>query len=200
MSYFSSDKKLAAAYLSGKCEAAEEISRFISSAFSVWRRRLSGIEEDISSDVHLKLLQTLQRDGFAYEASLKTFISRIVSHTCIDYLRYQDKFADVAPEDLALPDTGLNPQQLLEFRQTARLSFRVLRLVPKECLQLWRMQLKDGLNCREIGVKLEKSEGNIRRRMWACRESAKEIREKILLKDKHLGRRCACSEDERTVR
>jgi RNA polymerase sigma factor (sigma-70 family) len=199
MSYFSSDKGLVAEYLSGRCEAAEEISRYISSAFSVWRRRLSGIEEDISSDVHLKLLQTLQRDGFAYEASLKTFVSRIVSHTCIDYLRYQDKFADVAPEDLALPDTGLNPEELLEFSQTARLNFRVLRLVPRECLQLWRMHLKGGLNCREIGAELGKSEGNIRRRMWACREAAKEIREKILLKDKHLGRCCACSEDERKV-
>jgi RNA polymerase sigma factor (sigma-70 family) len=200
MSYFSSDKKLVAAYLGGKCEAAEEISHYIASAFSSWRRKLSGIEEDISSDVHLKLLQILQGNRFAYEASLKTFVSRIVSHTCIDYLRYQDKFADVAPEDLALPDTGLNPQELLEFRQTARLSFRVLRLVPKECLQLWRMHLKQGLTCGEIGKTVGKSEGNIRRRLWACRESAKEIREKILLKDKRLGQRCACSDDERKVR
>jgi RNA polymerase sigma factor (sigma-70 family) len=197
VSDYSSDKKLVAAYLDGKREAVAAVSNYILSAFSVWRRRLAGVDDDIASDVHLKLIQTLRRDGFAYEASLKTFVSRIVSHTCIDHLRYQSKFADVAPEDLDLPDRGLNPQELLEFRQAARLSYRVLRLVPKECRRLWRMHLKEGLTCGQIGKTMGKSEGNIRRRLWACRETAKEIREKILRKDKRLDGYCACSNDER---
>jgi RNA polymerase sigma factor (sigma-70 family) len=200
MNDFSSDKRLVTAYLSGKGEGVEEVSRYIAAAFAVWRRRMSAFEQDVTSDVHLKLIQSLRGDRFAYQASLRTFVSRIVSHTCIDYLRYQARFADVVPDDLALKETALNPEESLEFRQTARLSFRALRLVPKECRQLWRMHLKEGLTCGEIGKQMGKSEGNIRRRLWACRETAKEIREKILKRDKRLEARCACSDDERKRR
>lgn len=197
MSDTAADQKLIKAYLSGQKEAVAEVDRFIGSAFSVWRRRLATDEDDIRSDVHLKLLNAFRRGDFRFEAGPNTYISSIVSHTCTDYLRLNARTVDAGEGEMEPQDSTRNAEENLEAKQLARINFRVIRLISGECLQLWKMYLKMGLSYRQIGEIMGKSEGNIRRRFWACREAAKEIREKILKQDKHLDASDACKSDER---
>jgi RNA polymerase sigma factor (sigma-70 family) len=171
-------------YLAGDKNAWSAVEADIAAAFNAWRHKFGFETDDILSDIRYKLLVCLKRGDFGYRSSLRTYINRIVNHTCIDYLRYGRKFTATPVEDLPLSDESDNPEEALDRRQSARLLFRVMRQVPKECLRLWRMYLRQGLNCRAIGEIMGKTEGNIRRRLWACREAAKEIREKILRKDK----------------
>ena len=181
-----SDAAQVYAFLEGDHAANKQIEGIIDTALAVWRGKFGYQTDDIKSDVIYKLLISLRRDDFQYKSSLKTYISRIVSHTCIDYYRFIKRSARVDIDEIPLPDKKPTPEEETEKRQLMKLTFRVLRLVSKECRQLWRMYLKQDLNYRQIGEILNKTEGNIRRRMWVCRESAKKIRESILKKDKHI--------------
>jgi len=184
MSTVDEDRRLAHSYIEGDSAAFRTVEKYIDSAFSTWQRKMAGEKDDIKSDVHYKLLISLRRSEFGFQASLRTYVSRIVNHTCIDYLRFRKKFSDTDIDNLNLPDQVLSEEEQLEKRQLSRVVFRVLRLVPRQCLQLWRMNLKQGLTCAKIGQIMGMSEGNIRRRLWVCRQKAKEIREKVLRNDK----------------
>ncbi len=171
-------------YLSGNRQANQLIEKYIQSAFNSWKRKFGFETDDILSDIRYKIFLSLKENKFSYQSKLETYINRIVNHTCIDYVRFNKRFTATEFEELNLTSKELNPEEQLEKRQYAKLAFRVLRQLPKECIMLWRMHLKKELNCREIGDILGKKEGNIRRRLWACRQAAKEIREKLLKKDK----------------
>jgi RNA polymerase sigma factor (sigma-70 family) len=178
------DVELVKAYLSGDGVAYSKIEKMIDAALSTWRGKFGNQTDDIKSDVLYKLLISLREGDFAYKSTLNTYVSRIVSHTCIDLLRYNKRFNDIELEELPLPDKNPNPEEHIENKQLIRVIFRVWRQLPKECRNMWRMYLKKEMNYRQIGEKLNKTEGNIRRRMWVCRETARKIREKILKKDK----------------
>ncbi|MFQ5499787.1 MAG: RNA polymerase sigma factor [Candidatus Zixiibacteriota bacterium] len=181
-----SDVKLIEAYLAGQRAANNEVEKLIQSAWRPWRPRFGFETDDIISDVRYKLLISLRRGDFGHKSTLKTYISRIVSHTSIDYLRFRERVKPVDLDSVPLPDKTLLPDEQLEKKQAARISFRVIRLMSKDCRQLWRMQLKGGMTCREIGNSMGKTEGNIRRQLWACRKRAKEIRQQILKRDKQF--------------
>lgn len=181
-----SDAAQVKAFLNGDRVAYKQIEEIIAVALAVWRGKFGYQTDDIKSDIIYKLLISLRRGDFQYKSTLKTYISRIVSHTCIDYYRFNKRSSPVDIDEIQLPDKKPTPEEETEKQQMMRLTFRVLRLVSKECRKLWRMYLKQDLNYRQIGEILNKTEGNIRRQMWVCRESAKKIRENILKKDKHI--------------
>jgi RNA polymerase sigma factor (sigma-70 family) len=180
------DAELIDGFLAGKRSSMDQIMQIIDSVISHWSSRLGYQVEDVKSDVIYKLYNSLNRDEFHFESSLKTYISGIVCHTSIDIVRFNKRFTNAELEELELPFEKPNAEQLLDKKQTITVAFRVFRLLPKQCRQLWRMHLKNGLKCLEMGKILGKSEGNIRRQLWACREMAKKLREKILKKDKLL--------------
>lgn len=173
------DSELVEAFLAGDQNAAKDLEAQIQAVFRHWRARFGHETDDILSDVWLELLESLRQSEFKYQASLKSYIRQIVNHTCIDYLRFRKRVHVVDPESIELEDDCPNPEQILARKQTANIAFRVLRRMPEECRQMWRMKLQQGLSCLEIGQALKKTEGNIRRRLWACREEARKIREKI---------------------
>jgi len=181
-----SDRKIVEGFLAGDRATTKEIESYIESAFRAWQAKFGYEADDIRSDVIYKLLLLLRRGEFHYLSSLRTYVKQIVNHTCIDYLRFRQRVNLTDINNVQLVDNSLSAEEELQKQEEAKITFRVLRMVPRECLKLWRMQLQHGLTCREIGDILGKSEGNIRRQLWACRESAKKIREIIQKKDKLL--------------
>lgn len=173
-------------YLGGDTDAVAVIDNYIDGAFSVWRHRFGYETDDIKSDVRFKLIKSLRDGQFEYRSALKTFISRIVSHTCIDYLRFSRRFSPDDISDMDLESANESVELAMEKRQFGRLLFRVLRQLPRKCIELWRMHMKEGLRCREIGDRLGKTEGNVRRQLWECRTKAREIRELLEKRDKPL--------------
>ena len=181
-----SDSGLVQRFLEGDRRAAIEVEKIIDGAIATWRGKMGYQSDDVKSDAMYKVLISLKRGDFEYRAKLGTFISRIVNHTSVDYVRFNRKFSDSSPEELALPAEILTQEEQLEKLQVMQLCYRVMRLVPEECRRLWNMYLNQELNYRQIGEILGKSEGYIRRQMWICRKAAREIREKILKKDKQF--------------
>ncbi|MCX6827685.1 MAG: sigma-70 family RNA polymerase sigma factor [candidate division Zixibacteria bacterium] len=181
-----SDAKLIKDYLKGDKNASNSIEKMIDLCLAEWRGKLGFHIDDIKSDVRYKLFNILIEGRFEQRSGLKFFIAQIANHTCIDYYRFNQKFTDSAIEDLDLPTKLFNPEQILEKKQLGRLIFRVLRLLPRECITLWRMHLNRDMSYSEIADNLGngKSEENIKWRLWSCREKAKEIREMLLKKDK----------------
>jgi RNA polymerase sigma factor (sigma-70 family) len=182
-----SDRQAVEGYLAGNRDAMALVESFLDASFTSWRHKFGSEERYIRSDVHFKLFQLLKEGKFEYRSSLKTYVSRIVSHTCIDHLRFNKKFVPEDIGDIELEGSNPSPEKLLEKKQVGRLLFRVMRRLPKGCIELWRLHLHEDLKYREIGERMGKTEGNIRRRLWECREKAKEIRNNLLNKTNLLG-------------
>jgi len=183
-----SDLELVEGYLAGRNDANRYVEDCIAVAFRSWRDRFGYQIDDILSDTRYKLYLSLNRGDFAGKASLRAYISGIVRHTCLDYFRAQKRIEKVDIDEYPIADNTLSAQEELEKREEAMLNFRILRLVPKECLKLWKLQLREGLRSRAIGEKLGKSEVNIRGILMKCRQKAREIRKKLLNKKQRLRR------------
>lgn len=171
-------------FLQGDSAATREIESMVDAAFRVWKGKFGYESDDVRADILMKLLISLRRGDYQYRARLKTYVNRVVNHSSIDVLRFNKRFAPEDIDDLNLPSNTLSPEELMEKRQTGRLTFRVLRMMSRECLQLWRMHLKHNLKYSEIANIMGKSEGNIRRRFWECRKRAIEVRARLVKKDK----------------
>lgn len=180
------DAKTVAGFLAGEKADYEQAIHYIQTAFRSWQGKFGYETDDILSDVQYKLLLLLRNDRFEYRSNLKTFIKQIVDHTCIDYLRYRQRVNIDSTEPDTLLSQDRSPEEELEDKESIRLSFRVIRLLSKECRQLWRMHLQQGLKYRQIGEILDLTEGNVRRKLWSCREKARKIRKKISKNDKRI--------------
>jgi RNA polymerase sigma factor (sigma-70 family) len=174
------DLKMVEGYLAGDKSANDYVEACIEGAFLSWRHRFGYQTDDILSDSRYKLYISLKQGEFAQKSSLKTYISGIVRHTCLDYYRAQKRFERVDIDDNPLIDPALSAEDKLKQRETAFLNFRVLRLVSRDCLNLWRMQLKEGLRSRAIGERLGKSEVSVRGQLMKCRQKARDIRKNLL--------------------
>jgi len=172
------DHSLVSGYLKGEGRAHQAVEGHIEAAFGVWRHRVGYEADDILSDIHYKLLLSLRRGDFQYRSSLKTFINRIVNHTCVDYVRFNRRFASSPVEDLPLVDESPGPDEEFDRREQLKLLLKVMRQVPKECLRLFYLHYRKRTGYKEIGEQMGISEGNARRRTWACREAARRLWEK----------------------
>jgi RNA polymerase sigma factor (sigma-70 family) len=183
------DRVTVEGFLAGDRSATDKVMEYIDAALRPWRRRFgnqTAEADDIRSDSVYKLLISFRQGDFEYRSKLATYVSTIVSRTCIEHKRFNDRFLPEDIDEMNLPSSLPSEEDELQKRQAAKLNFRVLRLLRRKCIELWHMRLKDNLTCREIGERLDKTEGNIRRQMWECREDARKMREKLLKKDKLL--------------
>ena len=177
------DLKLIEDFLNGDKTAYRKINTMIDSCLYTWKDRLGSQIDDVRGDTLLELYKALERGQFRFQAGLKSFVYRVTNNNCIDNLRYLREFTDEDKIRLPIPSGFLTPEERpLYQKQLGRINFRVLRLISAECRQLWRMNFKKGLKYREIADIYMKDEGYIRRKFWACRETARILREKILKK------------------
>ena len=186
MASLKSDIDIIERYLSGDRKTNDYIEGCINVAFRPWRERFDWQRDDIISDTRYKLYISLKHGDFAQKSSLRTYISGILRHTCLDYYRAVERIEKVSIDEYPQVDESISAEDKLEKRQVAMLNFRVLRLVPRECLELWKLRLREGLKCRAIGKRLGKSEVNVRGKLMKCRQKTREIREKLQKKEKRF--------------
>ncbi|MFZ5979877.1 MAG: RNA polymerase sigma factor [Candidatus Zixiibacteriota bacterium] len=178
------DLELIEQFLNGDKTAFRKINVMIDCCLYTWKNRLGSQTEDVRGDTLLELYQALQKGQFRFQSGLKSFVYRITNNNCIDNSRYTRVFSEDDEVKLPIPTGFLTPEEKLEHKQLGRINFRVIRQMSVECRQLWRMNIQKGLKYREIAELFGVTEGNIRRKFWACREIARKWREKILKKDK----------------
>lgn len=168
-------------YLEGEREAVAQVDGWILAAARGYRRRIRTDWEDVVQEVRLEVFQALGRGEFRGEAQLKTYVYRVVSHTCLDHLRRNERWKWTELTDAqGEPRVGerwVAPRNLPV--ETADLVVRVLEQVPEECRSLWAM-LVAGLNYREMSGRVGVGEGALRVRVLRCRKKALELRDRLL--------------------
>lgn len=182
------DREVVARFLRGETEAVGTVDGWISRAAWPYQRRLADRWDDVLQDVRLEVTRLLGQGKFRGESSLRTYLWRVVSHTCLDQLRAQSKWKWA---DLETLDQGESPSAAVHVptsnREDRDLLLRVLGRVPQDCREMWRMILA-GLSYKEMSLRLNVAEGTLRVRVLRCREKAGALRRELLGAESADGR------------
>jgi len=173
------DSDLIHRFLAGDEEVVKTVDGWISQAAWSYRQRLAGDWEDIFQDVRLELTRLLSNSQFRGEASLKTYLWRVVNHTCIDRLRSSSRWRWEGLEDLdsrGVLAQGAPQGTRHEFRD---LLLRVVEQTSEDCRRLWKLVL-DGYSYRDMSQEIGVAEATLRVRVLRCRKKAVEIRDALL--------------------
>jgi RNA polymerase sigma-70 factor (ECF subfamily) len=180
LSMATDDREMVARFLRGETDAVGTVDGWISRAAWPYQRRLADRWDDVLQDVRLEVTRLLGQGKFRGESSLRTYLWRVVSHTCLDQLRAQSKWKWA---DLETLDQGEDPSAAFHVpssnREDRDLLMRVLGRVPQDCREMWRMILA-GLSYREMSLRLNVAEGTLRVRVLRCREKAGALRRELL--------------------
>lgn len=174
------DQELIARFLQKESAAVQLVQDWIARAAAPFRQRLAGQWEDARQEALLEVTRLFERGVFRGEASLKTYLWRVVNHVCLKQLRAQMKTHYVDLDSLAelSGPAEASPLQQLLHKETAWLILRVLAEMPPECRGLWQMIL-DGLNYEQMSQRLGASEGALRVKVLRCRRRAVELRRQL---------------------
>jgi len=182
------DQEVVTRFLNGEREAVGTVDGWISRAAWPYQRRLADRWDDVLQDVRLEVTRLLGEGKFRGESSLRTYLWRVVSHTCLDQLRSQSKWKWADIETLAGADEPVEPQRGISSRQEDRdLLLRVLDRVPQDCQEMWRL-IVAGLSYKEMSLRMGVAEGTLRVRVLRCREKAVAARRDLLVGGPGNGR------------
>jgi RNA polymerase sigma factor (sigma-70 family) len=174
------DQEMVREFLKGESEAVRTIDLWISRAAWPYQRRLAHRWDDVLQDVRLEVTRLLGQGKFRGESSLRTYLWRVVSHTCLDQLRSQTKWQWADLESVDQEDGRADTGRAAEgSRESKDLLLRVLARMSQECRELWRM-IVEGLSYREMSLRLQVAEGTLRVRVLRCRERATAARDELL--------------------
>jgi RNA polymerase sigma-70 factor, ECF subfamily len=174
------DQEMVDRFLRGDVEAVGTVDGWISRAAWPYQRRLADRWDDVLQDVRLEVTRLLGQGKFRGESSLRTYLWRVVSHTCLDQIRSRRRWQWTDLEAVDKADGLVEAPPSTASRQEDRdLLLRVLDRVPQECRELWRM-IVAGLSYREMSVRMEVAEGTLRVRVLRCREKASALRTELL--------------------
>jgi RNA polymerase sigma factor (sigma-70 family) len=175
------DREVVARFLRGEPEAVATLDGWILRAAWPYQRRLANRWDDVLQDVRLEVTRLLGDGKFRGESSLRTYLWRVVSHTCLDQIRSQTKWQWADLETLEQEDgRATGPVQPAVADAAERdLLMRVLDRASQECRELWRMLLL-GHSYREMSLRLQVAEGTLRVRVLRCRERAVASRAELL--------------------
>jgi RNA polymerase sigma factor (sigma-70 family) len=158
-----------------------EVDRWIQSAARPFFRRLSYQWDDVLQDVRLEVFKALSSGQFRGDANLKTYVWRVVSHSCLDLVRKATRWrwTDVEESSEAQEIADQRAQDETVSLSTTDLLTRVMEQVSEDCRRLWQM-LFAGLSYKEMSGELDVKEGALRVRVLRCRKKATEIRDVLM--------------------
>ena len=168
------DQEVVSRFLRGEADAVGTVDGWISRAAWPYQRRLANRWDDVLQDVRLEVTRLLSQGKFRGESSLRTYLWRVVSHTCLDQIRSQTKWQW---SDLDALDQGEEPAMpaYVPQREERDLLLRVLARASQDCRELWKMVV-EGLSYREMSERMGVAEGTLRVRVLRCREKAIALR------------------------
>lgn len=172
------DQEVVARFLRGEADAVGTVDGWIARAAWPYQRRLANRWDDVLQDVRLEVTRLLSQGKFRGESSLRTYLWRVVSHTCLDQIRSQNKWQW---SDLEALDQGEEPAMpaYVPQREERDLLLRVLARASQDCRKLWKMVV-EGLSYREMSERMGVAEGTLRVRVLRCREKAIALRGELV--------------------
>jgi RNA polymerase sigma factor (sigma-70 family) len=171
----SEDDAIVAGYLRGDPPAVAAVDGWIAAAASPFRRRLGADWPDLQQEARIEILRLLRASSWRGEARLRTYVWRVVGHTCLDALRRQRRRPAGEPEEQGaeIPSGAPSPLDDLLAQDAGRILLTALRALPEECRELWTRILR-GASYGEISRELGVAEGALRVRAHRCRKRALE--------------------------
>lgn len=169
------DDAIVAGYLRGDASAAATVDGWIAAAASPFRRRLGADWPDLQQDARIEILRLLRASSWRGESRLRTYVWRVVGHTCLDALRRQRRrpVGDPGEAGAEIPSPAPTALDGLLEQDAGRILLTALGALPDECRDLWTRILRGasyGEMSRELGV----AEGALRVRAHRCRKRALE--------------------------
>ena len=130
--------------------------------------------DDIAQDCFIKLLESLSSGRFEGRSSFKTYVYTITRRTCIDYYKAARavELADI--DKVTVIDDACSQEDQVIAQEQRKTAYRVLMSLPKECRSLWRAVFFGNRNYKQVAEQLGLSEGSVKRKMWECRQLARE--------------------------
>lgn len=175
------DRDMVTRFLRGDADAVATLDGWISRAAWPYQRRLANRWDDVLQDVRLEVTRLLGEGKFRGESSLRTYLWRVVCHTCLDQIRSQGKwqFTDLETADQE-DGRAAGPLRVAVDDPAERdLLMRVLDRASPDCRDLWKMLLL-GLSYKEMSLRLQVAEGTLRVRVLRCRERAIALRQELM--------------------
>ncbi|MBR0208028.1 MAG: sigma-70 family RNA polymerase sigma factor [Oscillospiraceae bacterium] len=165
--------------LAGNTDAFEDIVRAYERNVYNIALRMSGNREDaldISQESFLKAYHSLH--SFRGDSKFSVWLYRIVSNTCLDFLRERKRRAEVPlvrengegeTEDAQVADESLSPETLFERRQTREALRRGLESLPEDQRKILLLREIQGFSYEEIGSILSLESGTVKSRIFRAR-------------------------------
>lgn len=183
------EQELAVRAGAGDQDAFEQLMRGNEKRIYNLALRMTGNPDDamdLSQEAFLNAWRGLK--FFKGESSFSTWLYRLASNVCIDYLRKQSRRREISPtvsleegeeSPLDLPDERYSPEVLLERREKRRAVERGLARLNDGQRQVLVMRELSGMSYQEIGQALDLEEGTVKSRIARARMALR----KILLAD-----------------
>jgi len=169
------DQDMAARFLRGETDAVGTVDGWIARAAWPYQRRLANRWDDVLQDIRLEITRLLSQGKFRGESSLRTYLWRVINHTCLDQIRSEGKRQWTDLEEIEKGTAGPPPESPPARQEERDLLWRVLQRASRDCRDMWRMILA-GLSYRDMSVRLGVAEGTLRVRALRCREKALALR------------------------
>ena len=131
---------------------------------------------DMSQESFIKAYMNL--DKFQGTSKFSVWLYRLVSNTCIDFLRKSRKEnlrrmsfenGDGTEQILDIPDVSSQPDTILETKELRRELDICISLLPVDQREILTLREISGLSYSEIGQILDLSEGTVKSRLYRAR-------------------------------
>ena len=149
--------------------------------------RMCGNEDDafdLSQDAFVRAWRSL--GSFQFESSFSTWLFRLTSNICLDYLRAKKRRAAVSltmsgdeeeETQLDIPDPGIGPEEAAIAAEDKRLLMEALNSLPADQRQIITLRAINDLSYAEIAQILNLQEGTVKSRLSRARTA---LRNKLL--------------------
>ena len=181
------EKKIIKKAVAGSAEAFEQLVLQYQNPIYNLCLRITGNPEDAADMTQESFLKAWRNlESFHFEAAFSTWLDRLASNTCLDFLRSAKRRRELSltVEDesgesqlLDLPDPAPTPEaSLLTNEENARLGAAMEQLDPEQ-RRILTLRVVNDLSYTEIAAVLNIKEGTVKSRLARARES---LRKKLL--------------------
>ena len=123
---------------------------------------------DLSQEIFIKAFRALPH--FKRQSAFYSWLYRIATNLCIDFIRQQKRGQTLSFEDLptggndeaAFNDVGPLPPDQLETKELGQIIGQAVQQLPPKQQHVFNLRYHDGLQLKEIAAQLDRSEGTIK--------------------------------------
>ena len=146
---------------------------------------------DLAQDAFFRAWRGLS--GFQFESAFSTWLFRLTSNVCLDWLRAKKRRPTVSlttlddegeETQLDVPDPGKSPEELLLAAEDRSALTKALNELPVEFREIWTLRAIDDLSYTEIAAVLQIREGTVKSRLSRARLA---LRNKLLQNGNSFG-------------